>query len=130
MHAHVLATRQADDKHTAEYIRNFVADILLEFDLQKEGNVFVTDNAANMNAAFHEETWIGCAGHNLNLVLSHAPSSGDDPESSLSDEVATLIATCKELVTLAKRTNVNRQLDATLKQLEQHTDNVEVSRRE
>jgi len=118
MHAHILATRQADEKHTAEYIRNFVAEILSEFGLQKEGNVFVTDNAANMKAAFCQETWIGCAGHNLNLVMSHAlqPSSGDHPEYSLPEEVAMVIATCKELVTLTKRTNVNRKLDTTLKQ--------------
>jgi len=118
MHAHILATRPAVDKHTADYIRNFVVDILLEFGLQKEGNIFVTDNAANMKAAFREMTWIGCAGHNLNLVLSHAlqPSTGDDPEYALPEEVATLITTCKELVTLSKRSNINNKLDSTLKQ--------------
>jgi len=100
----------------ADYIRNFVVDVLLEFGLQKEGNIFVTDNAANMKAAFREMTWIGCAGHNLNLVLSHAlqPSTGDDPEYALPEEVATLITTCK--VTLLKRLNINNKLDSTLKQ--------------
>ena len=43
MHAHILATRLADDKDTAGYISNFVGDILLEFGVQKEGNTFVTD---------------------------------------------------------------------------------------
>jgi len=118
MHAHILATRPADEKHTAKYIGNFVRDILLEFGLQKEANIFVTDNAANMKAAFREQAWVGCAGHNLNLVMSHAlqPSTGDDPEYALPEEVATLITTCKELVTLSKRSNVNRQLESTLKQ--------------
>jgi len=48
MQAHILATRPAVDKHTADYIRNFVVDVLLEFGLQKEGNIFMTDNAANI----------------------------------------------------------------------------------
>jgi len=56
MQAYILATRPADDKHMADYIRNFVGDILLEFGVVKEGNIFVTDNAANMKAAFHETT--------------------------------------------------------------------------
>jgi len=104
MHAHILATRPADDKHTADCIRNFVGDILLEFGVVQEGNTFVTDNAANMKAAFRETTWIGCAGHNLNLVLSHAlqASTADAPEYALPDKVATLTSTCKELVTLSK----------------------------
>lgn len=61
MHANILATRLADDKHTAGYIRNFVGDILLEFGVQQEGNIFVTDNAANMKAAFRESTAHGLA---------------------------------------------------------------------
>jgi len=48
MQAHILAKRPAVDKHTADYIRNFVVDVLLEFGLQKEGDIFMTDNAANI----------------------------------------------------------------------------------
>ena len=45
LHSNTLATRLAHDKHTAHYIRNFVGDILAEFGLHEEGNIFVTDNA-------------------------------------------------------------------------------------
>jgi len=118
MHSHVLATRLANEKHTAHYISKFVRDILEEFGIRKEGNVFVTDNAANMKAAFRQDMWIGCAGHNLNLVLSHAlqPSSTETDHQQLPNEVSTLITTCKELVTLSKRSSVNHNLETTLKQ--------------
>jgi len=33
----------------------------LEFGVQQEGNIFVTDNAANMKAAFRESTARGLA---------------------------------------------------------------------
>ena len=110
MHAHVLDTRLADEKHTAHYISNFVRDILEEFGILKEGNVFmfVTDNAANMRAAFRQDMWICCAGHNLNLVLSHAlqPSSTDNADHQhLPNEVSTLITTCKELHCVHEKSN-------------------------
>ena len=71
-----------------------------------------------MKAAFREEMWIGYAGHNINLVLTHGlqSSSGAEEEYPLPIEVATLLTTCKELVSLSKRANVNRHLDTTLKQ--------------
>lgn len=79
----------------------------------------MTDNAANMKAAFRDRTWIGCAGHNLNLVLSHGLQPSKDSEAcenGLPGEVIELITTCKELVTIAKRTKINRTLKKTLKQ--------------
>jgi len=110
----IIATRQLNESHTADCIRSTVMEILSEFDCQKHGNVYVTDNASNMKAAFGAYTWIGCSGHNLNLVLSHglqlAGSSG------LPNEIGTLINTCKQLVTLMKRTKLNNQLETTLKQ--------------
>jgi hypothetical protein len=71
-----------------------------------------------MKAAFREEIWLGCAGHNLNLVLSHGLQSVSDQQAAygLPPEVANVITTCKELVTLSKRTTINLKLDTTLKQ--------------
>jgi len=117
VHSYILATRLADDQHTAHYIRNFVGDILAEFGLGIGEHIFVTDNAANMKSAFRNEVWVGCSGHNLNLVLSHGlqPSSAEEHH-VLPAEVTTLINTCKELVTLSKRSCVNRHLETTLKQ--------------
>lgn len=71
MRSAVLATRETAEKQTGDNIRKFIHSILAEFNLPQSGAVYVTDNAANMNAAFRDEVWIGCAGHNLNLVLSH-----------------------------------------------------------
>jgi len=91
-----------------------------EFGAKRDDNVFVTDNAANMKAAFHEHLWIGCSCHNLNLVLSHGLQNSkklsDDSVPSCPVEVVNLIDSCKELVTLAKRTSINQALDKTLKQ--------------
>jgi hypothetical protein len=115
MHSHILATRLAYEKHTADYIKRFVGGILEEFGIKKEGNLFVTDNASNMKAAFREEIWVGCTGHNLNLVLSHGLQASKEND-SLPSEVTTVINTCKELVTLSKRTAINQKLDTTLKQ--------------
>jgi len=120
MHSYILATREADEKHTAEYIRQLVRGVLDEFDVYRSGIVFVTDNAANMKAAFRDELWIGCAGHNLNLVLSHGLHLSSTESANVSEglpsEVGELIFTCKELVTLVKRTKLNNMLDTTLKQ--------------
>lgn len=92
---------------------------MAEFNLPQSGVVYVTDNVANMKAAFRDEVWIGCTGHNLNLVLSHGLQPSKDNTGSDNDlpiEVAELIATSKELVTLAMRTIINRMLKKTLKQ--------------
>ena len=120
MHSHILATRDADEKHTADYIKQLVRSVMNEFAVYRPGIVFVTDNAANMKAAFRDELWIGCAGHNLNLVLSHGLQNSSIQSTAavteLPTEVTGLIATCKELVTLVKRTKLNNSLDTTLKQ--------------
>jgi len=76
--------------------------------------ILYTDNASNMKAAFRGDLWIGCAGHNLNLVLSHGLQVVKDAE--LPDEVTRLTSQCKEVVTLAKRTRLNQVLDKSLKQ--------------
>jgi len=112
----IIATRRVDESHTAECIREHVMSILQEFGCCNAGNVYVTDNASNMKAAFREFTWIGCSGHNLNLVLSHGLQSTKEPKDGITCEVAEQIETCKQLVTLAKRTKLNSHLQTTMKQ--------------
>jgi hypothetical protein len=118
----ILATRILDEKHSADNIRETVNSILEEFDAHRLHNVFVTDNASNMKAAFRDNLWLGCSCHCLNLVLSHSfndkPTTEENADSveGLPQEVADLIDTCKEIVTLAKRSKMNNQLDNTLKQ--------------
>lgn len=120
----IIATRRVDESHTADCIRSTVVGILMEFGILKSNengvihdtNVYVTDNAANMKAAFREKTWMGCSGHNLNLVLSHGLQRDSSEDSGLPSEVTELISTCKQLVTLAKRSKVNSKLETTVKQ--------------
>ena len=51
---YILATREDQYRHTAENIRNMVAEVLAEYEVNQSGIVYVTDNAANMKAAFLE----------------------------------------------------------------------------
>ena len=112
----ILATRDAEDKHTAVYIRKLVTGILQENDVNPKNAVYVTDNAANMKAAFREEVWLGCSGHNLNLVLSHALQAPKEGTPGCPSEVQDLVTACKDLVTLSKKTRLNSKLETTLKQ--------------
>jgi len=113
----ILATRATEERHPADNMRNFIRGVLEEYGANREDIVYVTDNASNMKAAFRGDLWVGCAGHNLNLVLSHGLQIGKESnEPSLPEEVSQLIGYCKELVTLAKRTRLNQVLDKTLKQ--------------
>lgn len=120
--AHILATRAMEEKHTAQNIRSVIGGILQEFNASRPSNVFVTDNGANMKAAFKEETWVSCAGHNLNLAVTHALEGRhveDSPQASIHSNAAItqLVATCKEIVTRVKRTHIQSQLPTTLKQV-------------
>jgi len=69
--SNILATRLLDKRHTAQNIRVTIKAVLEEFHADRPTNAFVTENASNLRAAFHKQKWIGCACHNLNLVLSH-----------------------------------------------------------
>ena len=114
----ILATRVLDERHTAENVKVTVNAILEEFHAERPNNVFVTDNASNMRAAFREKTWIGCACHNLNLVLSHSfeRQHSDDDIPGMPDEVLKLVDVCKDIVTIGKRSKLNAKLEKTLKQ--------------
>ena len=77
----ILASRDAEEKHTAAYIRTdrtLFTGILEERNVNLKKVVCVTDNAANMKAAFRDEVWLGCCGHNLNLVLSNGLQASKD----------------------------------------------------
>jgi hypothetical protein len=116
----VLATRVVNERHAADNVRSVVDSILKEFGAARPSNIFISDNASNMKAAFRDHTWLSCACHNLNLVLYHGLHATADAEAveqcGLPREVSELIDACKEVVTLAKRTKLNCQLETTLKQ--------------
>jgi hypothetical protein len=70
MHSKILATRIIDDKKIAKCIK-CVASTIIEFRMSQNLNIYVTDNASNMKAAFKDHFWMGYSCHNLNLVLSN-----------------------------------------------------------
>ena len=138
MCSRILATRELSEKHAGENIRNAVDEILMEFNALRPGNVYITDNASNMKAAMQGRSWLGCAGHNLNLVLAHGlkPSGTTEPRPRvvteienqndedggelLQDEsisgVSQLIALSKSMVAHVKRSRIQAKLPTTLKQ--------------
>jgi hypothetical protein len=115
--SNIIATLELNESKTADMIRENVFSILDEHNCRRSSNTFITDNAANMKAAFRHSSWIGCAAHNLNLAVAHGlEQNADESQPSAPAEVIQLINTAKQLVTLVKRTKINNQLESTLKQ--------------
>ena len=82
----------------------------------------MTDNGANMKAAFAYHQWLSCTGHNINLVVSHALDGKMDDEAPLiayvlHTEITLLVSACKDIVTRVKRTQIQSKLETTLKQV-------------
>lgn len=115
-------------KNTSENIRTAVNEILQDFGTLRPCNTHVTDNAANMKAAMKGQSWLGCAGHNLNLVLAHGLKVEDKKQSTEDEEdlnevpgdnlmtaVIQLTDVCKGLVSHVNRSRIQAKLD-TLKQ--------------
>ncbi len=114
LNARILSTRPMFEDKTAANIKSVVTEILHDFGALRSTNVFITDNGSSVKAAFHDYVWIPCAGHNINLVLTHGLENSDkDPDM---EEVLTQIKVCKLVVTHAKRTKIQSTLETTLKQ--------------
>ncbi len=111
----ILATRSLEERHTAANIQQIVQSLLEEFNASRPDNVYVTDNGANVKAAFREKMWLGCSGHNLNLVVTHTLEANDDDASSIQD-ITELIAKCKQIVAHVKRSRIHSKLETTVKQ--------------
>ena len=110
--ARIVATRELAESHTAAHIRTAVKEILDECEAWRPQNTYVTDNGANVKAAFKDLSWLGCAGHNLNLVLTHTFSDEDAVEIS---DVLTLLTVCKNVVRYAKKSHLQTKLEISLK---------------
>ena len=76
---------------------------------RRSDNCYVTDNGSNVKAAFKDQIWIPCCGHNLNYGLEVK----DTPASVL--EIISLIGTCKEIVTY-KRLKIQHEQQTSVKQ--------------
>ena len=101
-----------DDKKTGENILNHIRSILDEFHILQKLNssVFVTDNGANVVAAFKQYKRLSCACHNLNLVME------DVLKKKPISELKALIDSSKKLVKYFKHSTLNTKLSKTLKQ--------------
>lgn len=101
-----------NDKKTAVNILQHVKDILDEYGLQNKfkSSAIVTDNGANVVAAFSKYKRISCACHNLNLVMD------DVMEKNPVDEIKCLIENSKKLVKYFKHSELNHKLSKSLKQ--------------
>lgn len=90
--------------------------------------IHVTDNAASMKATMKAQSWLGCAGHNLNLALAHGLKLEDKQQSTedeedlstayqenLMTEVIQLTYVCEGIVSHVKRSCIQAKLGTTLK---------------
>ena len=103
---HYISRRQK----TGMNIFNNFNDILSEYGLEIGSSVIVTDNGANVVAAFKSFKRLSCACHNLNLVMD------DVLEKYSSEELKCLIDNCKKLVKYYKHSEINHTLSKSLKQ--------------
>ena len=77
-----------------------------------------------MKLAMKDQSWLGCSGHNINLVLAHGlreaknnenQVDGEQAEDFMSD-VVQLISVCKGIVAHVKRSKIQSKLETTVKQ--------------
>ncbi|KAI1297430.1 hypothetical protein HDE_04565 [Halotydeus destructor] len=112
MHNRVLATVEVRDK-TARTTKAEILKVLATYGLSHKPCHYVSDNASAMKKTFEDDSWTGCAAHNLNLVQKHAFERPDDARL---EDVRVLLSTCKSIVEFSKRSGVLKDLSKTLKQ--------------
>ena len=66
----VIAVRPLREDHTIDNIRNWILEILLEYNIKEKVRAVVSDNASNMNGAVKNiAKHLGCSAHKLNLCV-------------------------------------------------------------
>lgn len=106
----VLAVRYFNyNKQTGQNIRAKVVNILnIEYGIDPDNCIFVTDRGANIKNAFLPFVRLSCADHIINNILNAATES--------IEEIKTMLQNCKQLVRYFKKsTNLQQRLKTTLK---------------
>ncbi|XP_030047995.1 coiled-coil domain-containing protein 158 [Microcaecilia unicolor] len=120
----VVASMCAMDIRPSSVVQ--VKDILEEFGAYWQDNIYVTDNGANVKAAFKDQQWISCAGHNLNLVLVHGLKDDGSASGSAAAEVESVKYKELQKWTLVLRVDL-KELEKQSKETQNLQDNVKVT---
>jgi len=106
----ILDTSAVEERKTAEVLANTVENVINSFGFDYSKVTIVTDNAANMIAAFRGRCCrVSCFAHCLNLVVT-------DMLAIDNADFQSMITNCKVLVRHFKHTGLQRKLPRTLKQ--------------
>ncbi|KAG7453645.1 Transposable element Hobo transposase [Solea senegalensis] len=102
----VITTAEFDStlKKTAYNLHEQVIEELHDFGIEPERLpkvMFVSDQAANINAALRSHKWMPCAAHVINIVLKHT----FDVTPAYMHDVSHVIDKCKSLVTYLKKSS-------------------------
>ena len=91
---------------TGENTIQWISNILYEFQINEDAVnlVFVTDNGANLVKGLRNYTHLRCACHCLNLAIEYGLSNS-------SEELTSVIDSCKKLVAHFKRAGLQKHLD-------------------
>lgn len=69
-----------------------------------------------MKAAFRDTNWVGCAGHQFKLVLSHVFTGTKTKPATAPASIREILDACYKVVTYGRRTTLKKKLKTTLKQ--------------
>lgn len=107
-----LGVFEFQESKTSVHIKAKSDEVVTEYmpQLSVDSIVYVTDNGANMKAAYKNSHRLSCSAHNLNLVVENAFKSNSIPA------IQEMLVTGKEVVGYFKHSGHNKELGHTLKQ--------------
>ena len=110
LYSRILNTGEVEERKTEDVLGKAVSVVMAEYGFSLGNITIVTDNAANMVAAFRDRCCcMSCFAHCLNLVMI-------DGRGIESEGFETLLTNCKAVVRHFKHTGLQRKLKRTLKQ--------------
>ena len=114
MYSRVIGTTAVEDK-TAVITGVVFFDTLKKFHIEGKLRLIVSDNASALKLAFKNYDWIACASHNLALVHKYAHGYEGSNKNPVPN-IRLVIETAKEIVTMVKKSGINKEFNPRLKQ--------------